>query len=256
MRSIWKGSLQFSLVNFPIRVYSGIDKENELKFNQLNKDTLNKVAYVKQDSVTGDTLENSDIVKGYQNGDDYVVVDQKDFDKVRCESTKVLTVQGFVNPSEIDLALYDCLYIVGPDGEPAKKFYNLFAKALEVTGKAAIGKLVIRQREHTMLIVSRGNGVAMYRLKSPTQIRNVNSIIPETSQVDPGELQMAQTLIEQMEVPFTKVDLTDQYKEALLEMIQNKINGEEQEEIAEPQRQAKNGDLLAALKASIDNVKK
>ncbi|HEX8039428.1 MAG TPA: Ku protein, partial [Chryseosolibacter sp.] len=98
MRAIWKGHIQFSLVTIPVRIYNAIDSSETISFNLLSKDGHNPVGYEKKDKVTGKTLKNEDIVKGYQyEPGQYVIIDDEDFSKVKLKSEKVIEIQGFVN---------------------------------------------------------------------------------------------------------------------------------------------------------------
>ena len=121
MRAIWKGHIQFSLVTIPIRIYNAIDTAQKIQFNLLSKETNNPVKYEKRDKVTGDTLRQEDIVKGFQyEPGQFVIVEPDDFDKVRLKSTKLIEIEGFVDAKEVHHSLFDAPYFAGPDGEVAE----------------------------------------------------------------------------------------------------------------------------------------
>ncbi len=152
MRAIWKGHIQFSLVTIPIRIYNAIDSGQTISFNLLSKEGHNPVSYEKKDKVTGETLRTEDIVKGYQyEPGQYVIIDQEDFDKVKLKSERIIEIEGFVDTKEVHPTLYESPYYIGPDGDMAAKTYGLLSQTLKETGRIAVGKVVLRDRETPVL---------------------------------------------------------------------------------------------------------
>src|SRR4026207_1264767 len=132
MRAIWKGHIQFSLVTIPVRIYNAIDTGQSISFNLLSKEGHNPVSYEKKDKVTGATLRNEDIVKGYQyESGQYVIIEAEDFEKVKLKSEKVIESEGFVNSEEVHPTLFETPYFVGPDGDVAAKTYGLLSETLK-----------------------------------------------------------------------------------------------------------------------------
>src|SRR3954470_1949388 len=142
MKSIWKGHIRFSLVTIPIRIYSAVDSEETIRFNQLHKEDNGAVGYDKKCKKYGKVLSSQDIVKGYQfEPEQYVIISPEDLEKVKLKSTKVIEIEGFIDASEVHPTLYESPYYAGPDGPVAAKTYSLLTQALKASGKIGVGKV-------------------------------------------------------------------------------------------------------------------
>jgi len=256
MRSIWKGHIQFSLVTIPIRVYNAYDSGKKLHFSLLSKEGHNPVGYEKKDKVTGKTLQSQDIVKGYEYGEgQYVIVTDEDFQKVKLKSTKVIEIEGFVEEEEVPPALFDSPYFLGPDNEIASKPYKLFAQALRETMRTGVGKVVLRDREYPVLVAPMDGGMVMYKLRYPSEVRNIQEVpFIEEQEVNKDQLQLAKTLVDSMSKSFQDIEMKDHYYEAMKEIIDAKIEGKEIITVSEAE--AETVDIMTALKASIESAKK
>jgi DNA end-binding protein Ku len=256
MRAIWKGHIQFSLVTIPIRIYNAIDSGQTISFNLLSKEGHNPVSYEKKDKVTGETLRTEDIVKGYQyEPGQYVIIDQEDFDKVKLKSERIIEIQGFVDTKEVHPTLYESPYYIGPDGDMAAKTYGLLSQTLKETGRIAVGKVVLRDRETPVLITPHETGMVMYRLRYPQEVRSIREV-PQLLEVktDKEQLKLAKTLVDSMTTKFANIEMKDNYFDALKAIIDAKIQGKEVVSIEE--EAPKVVDIMTALKASIDAAKK
>jgi DNA end-binding protein Ku len=256
MRAIWKGHIQFSLVTIPIRIYNAIDTGQSISFNLLSKEGHNPVAYEKKDKVTGEPLKQEDIVKGYQyEPGQYVIIEDEDFAKVRLKTTRLIDIEGFVKKEEVHPTLYEAPYFIGPDGEVAAKTYGLLMHTLKESGKIGVGKVVLRDRETPVLLTPYENGIMMYRLRYPNEIRSINEV-PQLLdvKVDKEQLKMAKTLVDSMTKKFTQIEMKDHYYDALKEIIDAKVAGKEIVTVSE--EEPKVVDIMTALKASIDQAKK
>jgi DNA end-binding protein Ku len=256
MRAIWKGHIQFSLVTIPVRIYNAIDSGTTISFNLLSKNGHNPVSYEKKDKVTGETLKAEDIIKGYQyETGQYVIIDQEDFDKVKLKSEKVIEIQGFVDATEVHPTLYEAPYYIGPDGDVAAKTYGLLMQTLKDSGKTAVGKVVLRDRETPVLLSPHEQGMVMYRLRYPNEVRNIREV-PQLLEVkaDKEQLKLAKTLVDSMTVKFSQIEMKDHYYEALKTIIDAKVQGKEIVTITE--EEPKVVDIMTALKASIEASKK
>ncbi|GAA0893735.1 Ku protein [Fulvivirga kasyanovii] len=256
MRAIWKGHIRFSLVTIPIRIYTAIDSTETIRFNQLSKETKNPVKYEKKDKVTGDVLKADDIIKGYQyEPGQYVIIGSEDLEKIKLKSTKVIEIEGFVNADEVHPTLYDSPYFIGPDGDIAAKTYALLMQTLKQSGKVGVGRVVLREKENMVLLTPYGNGIMLYKLRSPNEIRDMADVpkIDEVNEADKEQLKLAKTLVDSMSKPFDKIDMTDHYHEALKEMIHAKIEGKEIVSYTEEEPEVV--DIMTALKESIDQAK-
>ena len=256
MRAIWKGHIQFSLVTIPIRIYNAIDSGQTISFNLLSKEGHNPVSYEKKDKVTGQTLRTEDIIKGYQyEPGQYVIIDQEDFDKVKLKSERVIEIQGFVDTSEVHPTLYEAPYYIGPDGDMAAKTYGLLSQTLKETGRIAVGKVVLRDRETPVLMAPHEGGMVMYRLRYPNEVRSIREV-PQLLEVKPDkeQLKLAKTLVDSMTTKFANIEMKDHYYDALKAIIDAKVQGKEIVSIVE--EAPKVVDIMTALKASIDAAKK
>lgn len=256
MRAIWKGHIQFSLVNIPIRIYNAIDTAQSISFNLLSKDGHNPVSYEKKDKVTGKVLRAEDIVKGYQyEPGQYVIVDDDDFAKVKLKSERVIEMQGFVKAEEVHHTLFETPYFVGPDGDAASKTYGLLAAVLKESGKVGVGKVVLRDRETPVLISPHEKGIMMYRLRYPNEVRNINEV-PQLLEVkaDKEQVKLAKMLVDSMSVPFAKIEMKDHYHDKLKAIIDAKVAGKEVITMTEEVPEVV--DIMTALKASIEAAKK
>lgn len=255
MRAIWKGFIQFSLVNIPIKLYSALEAESTVSFRQLHKDDNGPVGYDKVCKTCETKLSAADIVKGYEyEPGQYVIIEDSDFENIRLKSTKVIEIEAFVDVNEVHHTLFDAPYFIGPDGEVAAKAYHLLMQTLKSVGKLAIGRVVLRDREHVVMMAPYEQGMLMYKLRYPDEIRNVNTI-PQLaeSKIGDDQLKLAKTLVETMTKPFSSLELKDRYREALVEMIRAKVDGKQVVSVGE--ETAPVVDIMTALKESIEMAK-
>lgn len=255
MRAIWKGHIRFSLVTIPIRVYNAVDTEQKISFNQLHKECNGSVGYDKRCKKCNKVVTKDDIVKGYQyEPDQYVIVDPADLNKVKLKSTKVIEIEGFISAKEVTPMLFEAPYFAGPDGPVAAKAYSLLSLTLKETGKVGIGKVVLRDREDVVLIGPMENGIVLYRLRYPQEIKNMADVPQlEEQKIDKDQLKLARSLVDSMSTSYKKLDLKDKYHEALVEMIEAKVQGKEIVTVEEEAKPVV--DIMTALKQSIEQAK-
>ncbi len=256
MRAIRKGHIRFSMVTIPIRIYNAIDTAQKVQFNLLSKETNNPVKYEKRDKVTGDVLRQEDLVKGYQyEPGQFVIVEPDDFEKVKLKSTKVIEIEGFVDADEVHETLYDSPYFAGPDGDVASKTYALLSQALRESGKVGVGKVVLRDRESVVLLTPHDRGIMIYKLRYPNEVRSIKDVpnVRIEEDADDEQLKLANMLIKSMTKKFKKIELEDKYNEALRDMIDSKIKGNEIVTFVEEEPEVV--DIMTALKASIEQAK-
>jgi DNA end-binding protein Ku len=255
MRSIWKGHIQFSLVTIPVRIYNAVDTEETIRFQQLHKEDNGPVGYEKKCKKCGKALTAEEIVKGYEfEPEQYVIVTADDFAKVKLQSTKVIEIEGFIDAADVHLTLLESPYLAGPDGPAATKSYALLGEALKASGKVGIGKVVLREREETVMIAAHDGGIMLYKLRQPTEIRKMADVPQlERREVNKDELKLSVNLVESMAASLQEIDMRDRYRDALREVIEAKIAG--REVVAAPDIQKPVVDLMAALKQSIEQTK-
>src|SRR2546430_1469315 len=255
MRSIWKGHIRFSLVTIPIRIYNAVDTEETIRFNQLHKEDNGAVGYEKKCKKCGKALTAEEIVKGYQfEPEQYVIVSPDDLSKIKLKSTKVIEIEGFIDASEVHPTLYESPYLAGPDGPVAAKTYSLLSQALKASGKLAVGKVVLRDREEVVAIAPMDAGLVLYKLRNPKEIRKMDAVPQvENAEVNKDELKLSLSLVDSMSSKFKELDLTDRYRDALREVIEAKIAGKEV--VSSPEEEKPVVDIMAALKESIEQTK-
>ncbi len=255
MRAIWKGHVRFSMVTIPVRIYNAIETAETIRFNQLHREDHGRIGYEKKCKKCDQVVTNEDIIKGYEyEPDQYVIIEPDDLDKLKLKSTKIIEIEGFVDASEVHPTLFDSPYFAGPDGEVASKAYALLCQTLKDTGKMGIGKVVLRDRENVMLLTAQEDGLLLYKLRYPNEVRSVQDVPQLNGAVaNREELKLAKTLVDSMTTSFEKIELKDRYKEAVRELIQAKIEGKEVVTVAEEEEPVV--DIMTALKESIEQAK-
>ncbi|MBK8550668.1 MAG: Ku protein [Ignavibacteria bacterium] len=256
MRSIWKGHIRFSLVTIPICIYNAIETSESISFNQLHKEDNGRIGYDKRCKKCEKIVKSDDIVKGYEyEPDQYVIIENEDLAKLKLKSTKVIEIEGFVDASEVPATLYDTPYFAGPDGDVAAKTFALLCATLKDSGKLGIGKVVIRDRESVVLIAPEGNGLLLYKLRYPNEIRKITEV-PKLDGLtaDKDQLKLAKTLVDSMAKPFSEIKLKDTYKDAVKDLIKAKIDGKEVVSVEEKEKPVV--DIMTAIKQSIENAGK
>ncbi|MEE9373856.1 MAG: Ku protein [Saprospiraceae bacterium] len=258
MRSIWKGHIQFSLVTIPIQVFNAVENKNNVKFNQLHKDDNSRVSYKKICRSCKATLKKSDIVKGFEYAEDqYVVFTQDELNAIKLKSTRTIEIDSFVDINEVPPSRFEAVYYVGPHGEVAKKTFSLLANVLKKTKKAGIGRIILRDREDVVLITAEGEGLVMYKMRYPYEMRDIKEV-PDLDgiKIDDKQLKLAETLVESLTTSFDKIDFEDRYRGALMDMVQEKIDGKQIISITEQEADITPVvDIMDALKASIEEAK-
>lgn len=258
MRSIWKGHIRFSLVTIPIQIFNAIDRSSVISFNQLCKKDNGRVAYRKVCRTCDDVLGMKDIVKGYEYADDqYVVFEKQEFDAIKLKSTRAIDIEAFVDINEVHPSRFEAVYFVGPNGDVAKKTYGLFCEVLKRSGKAGVGRIILRDKEDVVLLKAEEKGMIMYKLRFPDEVRDIKDV-PDLDglEVDEKQLALAETLVDSLVMPFEEVDFQDRYKDALMELVNEKIEGKEIITVTEEKEDAPVIDIMEALKASIEQTNK
>lgn len=256
MRAMWKGYIQFSLVTIPVRIYNAFEPSETVSFRQLHNDDNGAIGYDKKCKKCGNSVKNEDIVKGYEyEPEQFVIIEQEDLDKVKLKTTRIVELQGFVDKSEVNPMLFDTPYFAGPDGEVASKAYALLCQTLKDTGKIGIGRVVLRDRENIMMIAPEENGLLLYKLRYPKEVRKISEVpMLNAMAADKDQLKLAKTLVDTMVKKFSDFELVDRYKEAVRDMVVAKVEGKQIVTVAEEEKPVV--DIMTALKESIEQAKK
>ena len=255
---MWKGVVSFGMVSIPIRLYNATESSAKVSFRQLCPDHKSPITYKRWCAEGDHEVAYGEILKGYEVGKDrYVLIDDKDLDNLPLATAHSIDITEFVPADDIEPGLYfKNAYYMEPE-ELGKKPYQLLRKALEATGRMAIAKIALRDREHLAALHSHGPGLLMNTLNWPDEIRSVEGLkgLDGDVKINPKELEMAKALIESLADTFDPSRYKDEYKEAVMKVVQAKIDGEVIEAPTAPQT-AKVMDLMEALRASVEQAKK
>jgi len=255
---MWKGVVSFGMVSIPIRLYNATESSAKVSFRQLCPDHKSPITYKRWCAEGDHEVAYGEILKGYEVGKDrYVLIDDKDLDNLPLATAHSIDITEFVPADDIEPGLYfKNAYYMEPE-ELGKKPYQLLRKALETTGRMAIAKIALRDREHLAALHSHGPGLLMNTLNWPDEIRSMEGLkgLDGDVKINPKELEMAKALIESLADTFDPSRYKDEYKEAVMKVVQAKIDGEVIEAPAQPQT-AKVMDLMEALRASVEQAKK
>lgn len=258
MRSIWKGHIRFSLVTIPIQVFNAVETKGNISFNQLHEKDNGRIAYHKVCRTCKKKVSSKHIVKGYEYADDqYVILSRKEMDAIKLKSTRAIDMEAFVDIGEVHPSRFEAVYFVGPDGEVAKKTFGLFTEVLRRSNKAGVGRIVLRDKEDVVLLVPEGKGLMMYKLRFPYEVRSMDDVPDlDNMEIDENQIAMAETLVNSLATTFDQVDFEDRYRDALLDLVNQKIEGKEIITVTEEDEDAPVIDIMDALKASIEEAKK
>jgi DNA end-binding protein Ku len=280
-RSIWKGSISFGLVNIPIKLYTTTDNNNEFSFNQLDKEG-HRIQYKKWCPIEEREIPYSEIRKGYEiSKDKYVLVEKEDLEKIKAKTTKTIDIKEFIDTKEFDPILVEKSYYVAPDNgssgghknsksktknisSASNKAYNLFVSTIRETDKIAIGKVVLKDREHLVALRSYQKGLIMHQLMYQEEIKPIDEVegmpgsensIP-TSAIDEREIELGKLLVDNLT---NKEFDASQYSDDYAKQLENLISAKSQGKIytfEETEEKNDVGDnLLEALKASVQKSK-
>jgi DNA end-binding protein Ku len=255
-RASWKGYIKLSLVSCPVKMFPATSASERISFNQLHKDTHNRINMKPVDPELG-LVERSDLVKGYEYEDkQYVIIEDSDLESVRIESSHTMNIEAFVDEDEVDVVYQDSPYYLAPDGAMAEETFVVLREAMRRSGKLAIARLVMSSRERVITIGARETGMFVTTLRNPNEVRGTAEYFGNIPVGKPDEemLQLAEKLIEQKVKAFDPKDYEDRYEVALMEMIREKLKGHKPIIAAAPER-GNVVNLMDALKASLGTAK-
>jgi DNA end-binding protein Ku len=257
-RSIWKGSMQFGMVNIPVRLYLATESSSKVSFHLLCPDHKSRIKNKRWCPEGDHEVAWGDVVRGYEyEKGSYVILTDEDLEKLPLESSKAIDIAGFIKDEELPGAVYyQSAYYLEPE-KSAQKPYALMKKTLEKTGQIAIAKFALRDRERLVSVRSLDGALVMNTLHWPDEIRNTEDLdIPSDIKVSPAELKMAENLVGMMAMKFDPSEFKDEYKQALEQIVEAKVEGREDlVQAPEPEAETAVGDLMSALKASVAKAK-
>src|SRR5919197_2968350 len=253
-RAMWKGAISFGLVTIPVSVYPATE-EKGLKFNQLHDEDGGRIRYKRVCEKDGEEVSFEHIVKGYEvEKHRYVVLRDQDFDAVPVESGPAIDISRFVDLDDIDPVMFKKSYYLIPE-ETGAKAYALLREAMSEDGRVGIAKVSFRDKEHLAALRFKDESFVLETMYWPDELREADfGGVDVNANVRDNELDMAQTLIDNLTADWDPGQFKDEYREGLLRIVEAKINGEEIE-VVEAEPAAKVVDLMEALKASVAAAK-
>ena len=259
MHTMWKGTISFGLVNIPVKMHAATENK-DIKLRQLHKECQTPIKYERRCANCDREVKNDEIVKAYEYAKDkFVMLDTDDLEALKQEQAdKAVEIVDFVKLEEIDPIYFEKSYYLSPN-EGGSKAYGLLHSALKDTSKIGIAKMMIRSKEQLAIIRVYQNALIVETIHFPDEVRQVKDVpnIPEESNTVKKELDTAKMLIEQLTTTFDPEKYNDDYRTALLELIEAKKNNEEVIIGGENKPRPDNvTNLMDALEASLDKTKK
>lgn len=224
MRPLWKGAISFGLVNIPVALYSATKSTEKIDLKMLRDSDQCPIRYKRVCEADGKEVPWEHIVKGYEyEKDQFVVLTKEDFERVEIESSQTVDIREFVDLAEIDPRFFDEPYFLAPEKAGAKA-YGLLREVLHKSGKVGIAKVVIRPPREHLAAVKALNGVLMLELMHfPEELRDPKELNITTANPSPKELEMASMLVKSMSGKWEPGKYHDEYREALMRLIEQKI---------------------------------
>jgi DNA end-binding protein Ku len=258
-RAIWKGSISFGLVNIPIALYPATKRE-DLSFRLLRKTDLSPVNYKRVAEKDGKEVPWDQIVNGYEYEEGkYVVLKEEDFQRVDLEATQTVDIQDFVDLDEIDPMFFYKPYYLEPQ-KGGDKAYVLLRDSLEQKKKVGIAKVVIKTRQYLAGVKPRGGALVLELMHFADELAETDQLrIPKKVEVGKREMQMATALIESMSAKWNPEKYKDDYREALMDVIEEKVEAGGKEIAEKPKKAPKPTkviDLVKVLQQSLEQTGK
>ncbi|HVW95439.1 MAG TPA: Ku protein [Mucilaginibacter sp.] len=224
MRSIWKGTLGFGLVSIPVKLYSAV-QTSSLDLDMLDSRDHSRIRYQRVNEHTHKEVPYDKIVKGYKINDEYIVVEDRDFEDAAPEKSKVIEIESFVDIDDVNPMYFETSYYTEPDSK-TNKAYALLIDALKKSKKAGLARFVLRSTESLCIIHPVEHVLVVTRIRFAQQIRSAEDLkLPEKVNVSKKELDMGLALINQYAEKFDVSKFKDDYHDELLKIIQAKAKG-------------------------------
>lgn len=255
MRSMWKGTVSFGLVNIPVKLYSATE-QHDVSFRQVRGSDGARIRYKRVAESDGEEVQYADIRKGYEMpGGEMMIIEEKDLADLPLPSKRVVDVVEFVPLAEIDPIYYNKSYYLEPE-KNALKPYALLRDTLKNSGMVALVKVAISNREQLATLRVKDDVLVLATMLWPDEIREPDfGFLNEEITVRPQELAMAESLVSSMSTSFDPTEFRDEFQEALNEMLQAKMEGHAVAAPAATSKAPAVVDLMAALRASVDSAK-
>lgn len=255
MRSLWTGTIGFGLVNIPVKLYSATESST-LDLDMLDKKDHSNIRFMRVNEKSGKEVPWANIVKGYKlPNDEYVVLNEKDFESASAKKTRIIEITDFVKETEIDSVYYETPYYLEPE-KSGVRAYALLREALEKTGKVGVATFVMRSKESLAILRPSEKVIILNRIRFHEEIRKTTDLsLPAASEVKAPELKMAISLIDQLSHKFDISQYKDTYSAELMKVIKAKAKGKPVKTLALKVVHSNSKDLMSQLKASLTQPK-
>lgn len=253
-RAYWKGYLKLSLVSCPVALFPASSEREKISFHQINKETGNRIKYRKVDAETGDEVDSSDIIKGYEVGKgEYLAIEPEELEAIAIESKRTIEIDQFVPKKEIDELYLNSPYYLVPDGEVGQQAFAVIREAIQEEGMVALGRVVFTSREHVIAIEPRGKGLLGVTLRYPYEVRKEDEYFDDIAdeKIPKDMLELASHIVETKSGHFAPEKFEDHYEDALKELLKKKQSGQK---IEAPRERAPSKviNLMDALRRSVE----
>jgi DNA end-binding protein Ku len=254
MRSIWKGSLGFGLVSIPVKLYSAV-QTSTIDLDMLDARDYERIRYQRVNEKTHKEVPYDKIVKGYKLNDDYIIVEEADFEAAAPEKSKVIEIESFVDIGDVNPMFYETSYYTEPDTKN-NKAYALLLQALKKSGKAGLARFVLRSTESLCIVHPVDNVLVVTRIRFGQEIRDTSELnIADDVSVSKKELDVGLALINQYAEDFDVSKFKDEYNDELLKIIKAKSKGKRATIKKLKPHKTKSNDLYDQLMESLKSKK-
>jgi DNA end-binding protein Ku len=258
-RPNWKGYLKLSLVSCPIALYPATSASERVSFNQLNKNTGNRIRYKKVDEETQEPVEQEDIIKGYQvEKNVYVTLEDEELETLQVESTHTIEIDKFVPRKQLDERYFDSPYYIVPNDQVGQDAFAVIRDAMKGKGMVGLGRVVLSKRERPIILEPFGKGMRGMTLRYPYEVRDEADYFTEIPDVKiPGEmLKLAEHILDTKSEDFDPSEFVDHYEEAVVDLLKQKQAGKPVSKSAPRTASKPVGNVIDLLKKSLELSKK
>lgn len=255
MHTVWKGAISFGLVHVPVKMFSATE-DKDISMRYIHKECVTPLNFVRKCLTCDREVQWEEIARGYEyEPGAFVLFEKEELENLGGEVNKEIKILDFVQLTDIDPIYFQKTYYLAPN-ETGANAYNLLLEAMKQTGKIGVAKVSIRSKSSLAAVRVIDNCIAMETIFYPDEIRSIEQVpnLPEQINVNDKELTMAKMLIEQLTTPFEPEKYKDDYREAVLHAIEQKVSGQQVSIAPEPHK-TNVIDLMAALQASLDATK-
>jgi DNA end-binding protein Ku len=236
-RANWKGYLKLALVSCPVALFPATTTRDRVRFNVINRETGHRVRYDVVDAETGEEVPQENRVKGYKQGDGYVLLEEQELDEVALESTHTIEVERFVERETVDELYLDESYYLAPDDKVGQEAFAVIREAMRLEGLVGIARVVLYRRERLLMLLPRGNGIVGTTLRYKNEVRDERSYFDDIPDVKVARdmLDLAKHILQTKKAEFDPTKFEDRYESALRKLIAAKQAGKTPPAPAAPQ---------------------